>query len=98
MAEHNVYRDGKVHVLNRKCSTCVFGPRRPVDQERVDGMVADADRNESTIVCHSTLYTDGVDNAACRGYFDLRSSVSLRMADALGVVEFVPDPKPSGTI
>lgn len=93
MPDHNVFRDGKVHVLQRKCSTCIFGPKRFVDQERVDGMVEAADHDGSTIVCHSTLHKDGVDNAACRGYFDRMSSGTIRLAVAMDIVEFVPDPQ-----
>lgn len=86
---HNVYRDGKVHVLKRQCKTCIFGTRSPVDIERTQGMKEEADRDNSTIVCHSTLLNEDQDNAACRGYFDQRSSATLRLAESMGVVEFV---------
>lgn len=53
---------------------------------RVEQMIAAADADESTIVCHSTL--DGP-NAACRGYFDRRSSMTLRLAVAADAIRFV---------
>lgn len=86
---HNVYRNGRVHVMRSRCRTCIFRPDNPMRLQpgRVEQMIADADADESTIVCHSTLDTD--ENAACRGYFDRRSSVTLRLAAAAGVIEFV---------
>lgn len=53
---------------------------------RVDEMIAAADRDDSVIVCHSTL--DG-DNAVCRGYYDRRSSATLRLAVAVDRIKFV---------
>jgi hypothetical protein len=97
MAEHNIYRDGKVHVLSAECATCIFRPHtRPVDGARVAGMVRDTmDDDGATVVCHSTLYDDTVDNAICRGWFDRladRDNV-LALAQAMGVVEYDPVPE-----
>ncbi len=97
--KHNIYRDGEVHVLREECATCIFKPReRPVDGARVAGMVRDTmDEPGATVVCHSTLYDDGVDNAICRGWYDRlgdRDPV-LRMARGMGIIveDDVP-PKP----
>ena len=39
-APHNIFRDGKVHVLSEECKTCIFNPHtRPVSGARVAGMV-----------------------------------------------------------
>lgn len=86
---HNVYRNGRVHVMRRRCATCIFRSGNPMRLApgRVEQMCTDADADESTIVCHSTLGTD--ENAACRGYFDRGSSMTLRLAAAAGVIEFV---------
>lgn len=73
MPAHNIYRDGKIHVMSEECKTCIFKPHtRPVDGARVAGMVrATKDNPGSTVVCHSTLYRGGKrQHAVCRGWYD----------------------------
>ena len=96
--QHNVYRDGKVHVLRDECATCIFRPReRPVDGARVAQMVRDTkDEPGATVVCHSTLYRDDVQHAICRGWYDRlgdRDEV-LRLARAMGVIAEDDAPPP----
>lgn len=90
MPEHNVYRNGKVHVLSEECATCIFRPHeRPVDGERVAGMVRDTMNTPgATVICHKTLYRDIDEHAICRGWFDRLGSRDpiLRLATALGVI------------
>ena len=99
MPEHNVYRDGQVHVLSEKCATCIFRPHeRPVSGARVAGMVrATKDEPGATVVCHHTLYRDVDEHAICRGWWD-RFAVEdpiLRLAVATGiVVEQAPEAAP----
>jgi len=87
---HNAYRDGRIHVCERLCETCVFRPGNLMHLEsgRLAGMVSDAKANESAIICHSTLYQDGVDNAVCRGFYDRHLTQPLQIAQRLGLVEF----------
>lgn len=94
MARHEVFRDGKVHVLAEKCSSCIFrsvndGRIQGLAPGRVSGMVLEARANESVIPCHNTIYEKGVKPAICRGYWDLpvRPAV-LDLAERLGVVTF----------
>lgn len=84
----NTYRDGRIHVCRRMCSTCIFRPGNLMHLRpgRVDEMVSEAVAAESTIVCHSTL--DG-DNAACRGFYDRHRTSTLQIAERMGVIEFV---------
>jgi hypothetical protein len=93
MSEHNVYRDGHVHVLSEKCATCIFRPHeRPVSGARVAGMVRDTkDTAGATVVCHHTLYTPVEENAICRGWWDRFADQDpiLRLAQATGVVREV---------
>lgn len=98
---HNIYRDGKVHVLSEECSTCIFKPHtRPVDGARVAGMVRDTkdeagarDEAGASVVCHKTLYDlDGKndqEHAVCRGWYDRLSDRDpiFRMARAMGVIK-----------
>lgn len=91
MVKHNVYRDGKVHVLRDECATCIFKPNhRPVPGSRVAEMVRDTKGEDgATVVCHSTIFDDAVDNAICRGWYDRlgdRDNI-IRLAKAMGVVE-----------
>lgn len=78
-----------VFVREKRCDTCIFGRNRPVSQTRVNQMVRDADRDESCIPCHKHLYVGEDVQPVCRGYFDRRSSMTLRLADAIGIVRFV---------
>lgn len=86
----NAYRDGKVHVTEAMCSTCVFRPGNLMRLEpgRLAGMVTDAKAADTAIICHSTLYRQGVDSAVCRGFFDRHSTLPLRLAQVFGVLVF----------
>lgn len=88
----NVYRDGKIYVCAEMCSTCIFrkGNLMQLKSGRVRGMVDDARKDQSTIVCHKTL--DG-DNAACRGFFDRFPTQPLQIAERLGLIREVPPPE-----
>ena len=85
------YRNGRVHVLAERCSTCVFraGNLMQLQPGRLAALVERNLAAQSALTCHSTLYRD-VDEAVCRGFFDAYQDDSppLRLAVALGVVEF----------
>jgi len=88
---HNVYREGKVHVMSEECSTCIFKPhQRPVPGARVAELVRDTkDTDGATVVCHHTIMGD-TDNAICRGWYDRlgMNDPVIRMAVVTGVIEF----------
>lgn len=100
MSTHEVYRDGKVHVLREECGTCIFRPAtRPVDGARVAGMVRDTmDEPGATVVCHSTLYQDDVRHAICRGWFDRLGDRDpiLRLAVAMDIIVEQEPPRKLG--
>jgi hypothetical protein len=91
MPEHDVFRDGKVHVMAEQCWTCIFRPGNlmRLNSGRVREMVDEANEEQGAIVCHSTLQA-GVGNAVCKGYFDRNHGVNrtLLMARAMGVIEW----------
>jgi hypothetical protein len=88
------FRDGRVHVLEGKCSTCIFRPGNLMRLEagRVKGMVEGAVANGSCIPCHSTLVTGAP--AICRGFWDGYADrvLALRLAEAMEIVELVAPP------
>ena len=88
----NTFVNGQVFVRQTRCESCIFGPNRltGITQERVDGMVRDADKAESCIPCHSHLHEGADIEPVCRGYFDRKSSFALRLAEALEIVTYVP--------
>ena len=87
MSRHNIYRDGRIHVLSEQCSTCIFRPGNlmQLSKGRVKEMVELSRRNESCIVCHQTLGTKH--NAVCRGFFDKYPTAPLQLAQAMGFIE-----------
>lgn len=90
LAEVGPFRDGRVHVLDGKCSTCIFRPGNLMNLAagRVKEMVEGAVGNGSCIPCHSTLVTGAP--AICRGFWDSYADqvVALRLAQALEMIVF----------
>lgn len=84
------FRDGRVHVLSARCKTCIFRPGNPMRlvEGRVEEMVAEAVADQSAIVCHSTLYRDGVGEAVCYGFFRAHPTQPLQVAERLGYVVY----------
>lgn len=88
------FRDGRIYVLDRKCSTCIFRPGNLMHLEpgRVDQMVEACIENQSVIPCHKTL--DGP-RSICRGYWDVhRDEIwPLRLAHAMDLVSYDSPPE-----
>ena len=95
MSDHDAFRDGKVHVLDDKCSTCIFRSKNLMHLEpgRVKEMVESAVEEDSAIICHQTLHinpsyeSDG--EAVCRGFYDSYAdrTLALRLAKMCEIVE-----------
>jgi hypothetical protein len=81
------YRDGRIHVLSERCSTCVFraGNLMHLRSGRLADLVRTNLAADTAFSCHETLHEDGVDQALCRGYVDAYGEqvTPLRMAAAL---------------
>ena len=93
MSRTNVYRDGKVHVMEAKCSTCIYRPGNLMHLEpgRKDGMQADAIRDEGVIPCHQTIHGRREQESVCRGFFDVAKHEGLlAVAERLDIIEFTP--------
>lgn len=69
---HNVWRDQRLHVMARKCSTCIYRPGNLMDLTpgRREQMEADSVAKQGVIACHKTLGSKPLANAVCRGYYD----------------------------
>jgi hypothetical protein len=92
-AVSDVYRDGKVHVMADRCGTCIFRPgnRMSLAPGRVRGMVDETQRESGGhVVCHSTLYREGVGNAVCRGWWDryAMNDPTFRLAGIMDALVF----------
>jgi hypothetical protein len=57
-----------------------------LDPGRRDKMVRDSLREETAIVCHSTLGTKS--QAVCRGFYERHETLPLKLARAMGAIEF----------
>jgi len=86
----DVFREKKVHVKFRRCATCIIRDANLMDLQPggVAKMIEQADETHGCIPCHETTHQGG-NEAVCRGYFDRRSSMMLRLAVKVGIVEFV---------
>ena len=92
MSKTNVFRDNKIHVCRRMCSTCIFTDHSPVSVERRDQMAHDASEQDGCIPCHHTIHNnDERGEAVCRGFYNLGSSVPIRLATAMKLIEWVND-------
>ena len=85
----DMFRAGRLHVCERKCSTCIYRPGNlmRLADGRVEQMERDAIADESAIVCHKTL--DGP-NAVCRGFFDVNKNrvAALQIAERLDIIDY----------
>jgi hypothetical protein len=91
------YRDGKVHVLREKCSTCVFRPGNlmHLSPGRLKELIETNLAAEAAFSCHQTLPAYGTAaQALCRGYVDrYRQHVpALRLATAIDAFKEVEPP------
>lgn len=94
------FRDGTIHILDEKCSTCVFRPGNlmHLSQGRLQDLVETNRAADTAFACHQTLpHNNEYDAppAVCRGYFDAYGSevTPLRMATAMGLITEDPQPE-----
>lgn len=88
----NAYRDGKVHVRETMCETCVFRPGNLMQLQpgRLADLVRTNVENESALICHATLPEMGeADQAVCRGFYDRHATAPLQIAGRLDLIEWV---------
>lgn len=87
----NSYRDGKIHVMSERCSTCVFRPGNlmQLHEGRFKDLVETNRQRDTAFACHQTLASKPLAEAVCRGYFDAYGDTitPLALAKALGLIE-----------
>lgn len=93
------YRDGRLHVITERCSTCVFRPGNlmSLSPGRLASLIKDNLDADSALVCHKTLpYGDHPEfgEALCRGFIDGVGdrSPAIRLAEAMGILQPVEPP------
>ncbi len=86
------YRDGALHVVAERCSTCMFrtGNLMHLQEGRLADLVKSNLDAKAALVCHQTLeYGDRPDvgEALCRGFVDSYGDrvPAVRLATALGI-------------
>lgn len=85
-------------VAEERCENCLFGADRIVDGERVREILEDCRAADTHFVCHKFGIgeMDGLKgtDVCCRGFYDTQPpSQMIRIAERLGVIEFIPLPK-----
>lgn len=88
MKSRPIYDDGRLHVRERQCATCVFRPGNLMRLRpgRVEEMVA-----AGPFACHKTTHGAAPQEAVCWGYWDAHRFDTLagRLAVMLDIVTTV---------
>lgn len=74
-------------VCEGKCDQCLFSKDRIVSAERVREILAECEEQDTHFTCHKATIEDR--HVCCRGFYDTRTSQGIRIAQRLGMVEFV---------
>lgn len=87
MSYQPVYRDGKIHVCESMCETCIFRPgnKMKLREGRAERMVEKATEEETCIPCHKTL---GDEPSVCHGFYKKHATLPLRLGEACGIIEW----------
>lgn len=79
-------------VMKERCAECLYGRDKIVSDARRRQILRDLARKDNHFICHKATIA-GLD-ICCRGDWDARGGGQLgRIADRLGVVEFVEEPQ-----
>jgi hypothetical protein len=83
-------------VCAKRCDQCLFSSAKIVDEERKTQVLNEAAAHDSHFVCHKFSIAEGMDSqVCCRGFYDRDPAATnlMRIAERLGVVEFVELPE-----
>jgi hypothetical protein len=95
MSDPGPYREGRVHVCEDMCPTCVFRPGNLMclAPGRLKALVEANVTNGGALQCHETLphaIGERRPSAVCRGFYDAAGArvQALDLAQCLGLIEF----------
>lgn len=76
-------------VCNKACKQCLFSDKRIVSLARKREIIDQVLRNNSYFVCHKSTIAGG--SACCRAFYAKhgRDTAIIRLAEAMGALEFV---------
>jgi len=74
-------------VSKKCCGQCLFSKNKIVSEERKDQLLDDIERKDSHFTCHKATIKN--EDIVCRGFYEQKTSNMIRIAQRLGMVEFV---------
>jgi hypothetical protein len=81
-------------VCEKKCNQCLFTNDRIVDATRMRAILADCAKRDTHFNCHKASING--EEVCCRGFYEARTSNTMRMAQRLNMVQMVPVPVAKG--
>lgn len=85
-------------VYKKQCANCLFSDRRIVSPERAEEIIQGAIQEGKYFICHTSSLNEG--EVCCSGFYHMVGDKSfiIRLANFLGVVEYVENEKCDGLI
>lgn len=81
-----------LEICEERCNQCLFSENRIVSKTRMAQIVRDCRRSDNHFLCHK--HTIEGRDVMCRGFYETQPpSQLLRIAERLGVVQFVALPE-----
>ena len=74
-------------VKKEKCNECLYSANKIVSNKRKRELLADINKNDSHFVCHKASIQG--EEVCCKGFYTSATSNLMRIAQRLGMVEFV---------
>lgn len=74
-------------VMTEQCDQCLYGPNKIVSDARRKQTIREMTQKDCHFICHKATIEGR--NVCCRADYDRRPSQMVRIAERLGVVNFV---------
>lgn len=87
MAAPSVSKHATFLVQRRHCDECLFSEEKIVSDERREEVLRECQQFNTHFICHKASTKDL--DVCCRGFFDEGRDARSRLANQLGLVEFV---------
>lgn len=76
-----------LQVMEKRCSQCLFSNARIVSEERMQNILEQCARTGKPFECHKA--TIAKQHVTCRGFYDAKASLVVRLAILFDRVRFV---------